>query len=100
MSAISCTIVPKAEEVTAAQLKARVYGPSGYYSSVFRGVRYAGTDAQFDYIALAYGESGQNKMFKVRTGELNLKSHMSVKRDPREWIDVSADFPFPPPSAR
>jgi hypothetical protein len=99
--ATSCTTAPKAEEVTAAQLKSYVYGPKGYYSTMFRGVRYAGSDANFDYIALTYGDSiERNEMFKVRAGELGLKSHMSLKRNPGEWLDASANFPFPQPTAR
>src|SRR5262249_1839996 len=95
---ISCKTT-RAEEVTVAQLKAYVYGPQGHYSTMFKGVRYAGRDAQFDYIALAYsGRVGSSKLFKVRAGELSLKSHMCVKRNPSEWVDASAVFPFPLPT--
>ena len=101
ITAICCRTAPVAEDVTATQLKAYVYGPQGYYSTMFRGVRYVGSDAHFDYIALMYADSvARSKLFKVRAGELGLKSHMSVKRNTREWVDVSAEFPFPLPTTR
>jgi len=57
ITAICCRTAPVAEDVTATQLKAYVYGPQGYYSTMFRGVRYVGSDAHFDYIALMYADS-------------------------------------------
>jgi hypothetical protein len=46
-----------------------------------------------------YVECVLDETFKVRAGDLGLKYHMQVTRIPSEWVDASAYFPFPPPTA-
>jgi hypothetical protein len=84
-----------AREVTAPQLTAYLCGPNGHYSTMFRGVAYAGSDSGFDYIALIYGDGHLRKyeMFKIKAGELGLAHHMPVKSTPTEWMDADAHFP-------
>ena len=41
-----------AKEVTTAQLTEYLCRPGGHYSTMFRGVAYAGSDSRFDYIVL------------------------------------------------
>jgi hypothetical protein len=95
---VACAGAPNiksAEEVTATQLTAYLCSPNGRYSTMFRGVSYAGSDSGFDYIALAYGDGQLRKyeMFKVKAGDLGLPYHMPAKTTPTEWIDTYAHFP-------
>ena len=94
----ACSSAPNiksAKEVTATQLTEYLCGPNGHYSTMFRGVAYAGSDSRFDYIALIYGDGHLRKyeMFKVKTGDLGLPYHMPVKSTPTEWVDTNAHFP-------
>lgn len=95
---VACAGVPQiksAQEITAAQLKAHLCSPKGHYSTMFRGVSYAGSNAGFDYIVLTYGDGRlrEYETFKVKAGDLGLKYHMSVKPTPTDWIGVYAQFP-------
>ena len=95
---IACEGTPNiksAKEVTATQLTAYLCSPNGHYSTMFRGVSYAGSDSRFDYIAMTYGDGQLRKyeMFKVKAGDLALTYQMPVKATPTEWIDTYAHFP-------
>jgi hypothetical protein len=95
--AIGCASEPNfesAKEVTATQLKAFLCGPEGRYSTMFRGVSYAGSDDNFHYIAVTIGDGRlrKYKVFKVKAGELGLDHHMPVKSAPTDWIDTYAQF--------
>jgi hypothetical protein len=65
-------------------------------------VSYSGSDKNFNYIVLTYGDGmlRHYETFKVHAGDLGLKQHMQVKRIPSEWVNASAYFPFPPPAER
>ena len=85
--------IKSAKEVTGTQLKTHLCGANGHYSTMLRGVSYAGSDSRFDYIVLAYdGRLRKYDMFKVKAGDLVLNHHMSLKSTPTDWIDTFADF--------
>ena len=97
MATVACTTAPNmksAQEVQAAQFKAYLYCPQGYYSTMLRAVSYAGSDSGFDYVVLTYGDGvlRRYRVFKVKAGDLGLKYHMPVKSTPTDWIDASKSF--------
>ena len=101
---LSCAqgVDPKNSEVVSLdQLKVYVYGPIGYYSTQFKGVFYAGSDNEFDYIAINHRDKIA-KMLRVRRGELAIKDRVPIEFKSEKWVNVTQEFPFPAsvPSSR
>ena len=86
--------VTSAKTVTEQQLKDAVYGPTGYYASLFKGVFYVGSDDHFDYIALMHGRSTV-KVFKTRQGDMSIEHRMKIAADEKRWVDITWAFPVP-----
>ena len=61
---------------------------------MFKGVLYAGSDDGFDYIAIAHRDNIA-KVFKVRRGELPIEHSMLLEKNPKKWVNITKEFPFP-----
>ena len=72
-------------------LKKHVNSPSGYYSTLFEGVFYSGTDDNFDYIVLS--RHLDFDVFKIRAGELDFVPRMKLRQNQKNWINVTDRFP-------
>lgn len=85
----------KSAEVTSAQrLEGTVNGPIGRFSSLFRGVFYAGSDDGSDYFVILHGKVTV-QAFKMRRGDLRVQHQMQLTADERKWVDITRAFPEP-----
>ena len=83
-----------AQLLTAEQLKAYVYGPKGLFSTVFTGVFYAGSDDSFDYVAIKRRDISTT-LLRVRRGGLPITRRFPVVSNPKAWVDITKEYPFP-----
>lgn len=83
-----------ATAVSRQQLKNVVYGPMGYYASLFEGVYYVGSDLSFDYIVIKHGRFAPNA-FKTQLGDLSIERRIEISADEKSWVDLAGLFPPP-----
>jgi hypothetical protein len=93
---IGIVSVRPARLVSSVEFRDFVNGPMGYYSSMFSGVFYAGSDDTCDYIAVRHGRFTVGA-FKLRRGEVQIKNRMSLTSNETNWVDVTREFPPPAP---
>lgn len=80
---------------TAKELNDYVYGPMGYYSTVFSGVYYAGSDSKFHYFVIRHNRKSV-KFVKLTLENYHIGNPIKLDSDKKKWIDVTHEFPFPP----
>ena len=85
----------RAESADLKHVKEYANSPMGHYSSWFSGVFYAGTDDDFDYVAIKHG-SNTIKVFKLKRGDLGVKRRMRITADEDKWADITRMFPLTP----
>ena len=83
-----------AEVVNLKHLKDHVYSPVGYYSSLFAGIFYVGSDDEFDYLVIRHGKKTV-KTFKIKRDELSIKLRMKIESSEKKWVNITPMFPFP-----
>jgi hypothetical protein len=80
--------------VTKSQLHERVYGPEGYFSAMFTGIYYVGTDRGYHVFAFKYGNI-KTQFVKVAASEFVIDEPMRVTDSESEWIFYIDKFPLP-----
>lgn len=93
--AMCVSSVPKnVTTVTKAQLHNLVYGPKGYYSTVFSGIYYIGSDQEFHFFAIKYRRI-KTDYFKIALSDYPIEKTFKVTKSESEWVSYTDKFPFP-----
>ena len=64
----------------------------GHQASLFRGAFYAGSDDNFDYVAIKHGKFAIYA-YKTPRGDKDVGRRMKVTTDEKRWVDLTGCFP-------